>query len=251
MLALRVAALLVCSLVATGCALAHERGGTSTDACEGLSRPAHPLGVPAQHRPSGIPCPSARGAIASSPACDPASDPSCTMAACVTDADCTAGVNGRCSHLHRGPANIRLFCTYDECASDDACASGPCQCRPSGESSEANRCENAGNCRVDADCGPGGFCSPSLIGFGFCSCPTLDLCVDAGDGTGCFVSIDGGPPMAVPCVCGNTCAAPGYYCHTRCDACASDSDCEAGGHCLFDAREQRWACRVALCTSGP
>lgn len=76
------------------------------------------------------------------------------------------------------------------------------------------------------------------------------MCVDAGNGTGCFVSYDGGPLMAVPCLCGNTCAAPGFYCHTPCDECASDSDCD-GTRCLFDQREQRWACLIALCGSGP
>jgi hypothetical protein len=240
-------ALIVCVLV-SGCGLAHER--SDREACMGLSPPAHPLGAPMHHRAIAADCPSSRGAIASSPACDATSDPTCPEADCVTDADCVDGPNGRCSHLHRGPANIRLFCTYDACANDDGCTGGPCSCRDSAASAEANRCFDAGNCRVDADCGAGGYCSPSLIGFGFCECPTEDLCVDAGDGTGCFVSYDGGLPIAVRCVCGNTCAAPGFYCHTPCDECTNDTDC-AGGSCLFDAREHRWACRLALCGSGP
>lgn len=173
------------------------------------------------------------------------------MAACVLDTDCAEGVNGRCSHLHHGTAADRQYCSYDECASDTGCGGGICRCRTSADSDVANRCFDDGNCRTDADCGPGGFCSPSLVDAGFCACPTEDLCVDAGDGTGCFVSYDGGPPMAVHCLCGNTCAAPGWYCHTPCDECASDEDCTLGMRCLVDAREHRWACRVALCTSGP
>jgi hypothetical protein len=242
-------AVIVCLLV-SGCALSHERAGSGSASCVGLSAPSHALGPPAHHRAASVDCPADRGPIAATPACDVATDPTCPEADCVTDADCTAGTNGRCSHLHRGPASIRLFCTYDECARNDDCPSGACLCRESSESSAANECFDAGDCRLDSDCGPGGFCSPSLIGFGFCSCPTYDLCTDAGPETGCSVSIDGGPPMSVPCLCGNTCALPGFYCHTPCDECTNDSDCDHG-FCLFDAREHRWACLIAACGSGP
>lgn len=243
---------LACALAAlSSCALAHERPAGSDDACSGLSRPTHPLGPPALHRPATTRCPDARGAIARTPACEVASDPSCAEAACVLDGDCTAGPNGRCSHLHRGPASIRLFCTYDECARDEDCAMGACACRASAESPEANRCLTASECRTDADCGEHGFCSPSLVGMDFCSCPTFDLCGDTGPHTGCTESIDGGPPTDVPCLCGNTCAPPGFYCHTPCDECTNDADCEGRGFCLFDAREHRFACRVAICGTGP
>lgn len=238
-------------LLGSGCARAHERPGASDDVCGGLSRPSHPLGAPTLHRPFPTACPAERGAIASDPACEVASDPSCAEAACVVDADCTAGPNGRCSHLHRGPASLRLFCTYDECARDDDCAEGACACRASASSSEANDCLSPSECRTDADCGANGFCSPSLVGMGFCACPTYDLCGDTGPHTGCTVSIDGGPPTDVPCLCGDTCAPPGFYCHTPCDECANDEDCTGRGFCLFDARERRFACRAAICTSGP
>ncbi len=233
-----------------GCAIAHERGDATTDACMGLSRPSHPLGVPAQHRASSIACPIERGAILPTSPCDVASDPACAMNPCNTDAECTAGVNGRCSHLHHGPVDMYHFCTYDECQGDDGCMGGLCECRDDAMSAVANACLHTGNCRVDSDCGPGGFCSPNLVNAGFCACPTADMCVDAGNGTGCFESIDGGPWIAIGCICGNTCAAPGYYCHTPCDECASNSDCDSGS-CVYDERESRWACRTVICTSGP
>ena len=53
-------------------------------------------------------------------------------------------------------------------------------CRPSTASYEPNVCYTAGNCTVDSNCGPGGWCSPSLIGMGACSCDSFALCPDAG-----------------------------------------------------------------------
>ena len=70
-------------------------------------------------------------------------------------------------------------------------------------SGSSNVCYPAG-CRVDADCGPGGYCSPS---------PTLGCC--------------GGPS--------------GFHCHTPQDSCLNDSDCADGGlFCLFV--QTAWHC---------
>jgi hypothetical protein len=73
---------------------------------------------------------------------------------------------------------------------------------------EGNTCV-AGNCRVDADRGGGGYCSPS-------------------SGTA---------------VCGASIA--GYYCHTPMDQCLDDSDC-AGAQgqsvCAYSTATSRWQC---------
>jgi Cys-rich repeat protein len=69
-----------------------------------------------------------------------------------------------------------------------------------------------GNCRVDSDCGAGGYCSPSRGSNG----------------------------------CGYV---EGYYCHTRADLCVNDSDC-AGGNmtCAWSATSGRWECaNVEFC----
>jgi hypothetical protein len=79
----------------------------------------------------------------------------------------------------------------------------------------ANQCKK-GNCRIDSDCGPGGYCSPAT---------------DA---------------------CG---AVLGYYCHTAADECVNDDDCagrDAGPFlgCLPDVNSAgadgtgapRWVC---------
>jgi hypothetical protein len=101
-------------------------------------------------------------------------------------------------------------------------AGGPCECRPAAQTSgqgiiapvtpATNVCK-AGNCRVDANCGPGGYCSPSL-------------------GT-----------------CGNYGGVVGYYCHTAKDKCVDDSDCAAqgGGDCRYDAMTGAWACATSQC----
>jgi hypothetical protein len=67
----------------------------------------------------------------------------------------------------------------------------------------------AGNCRVDADCGSNGYCSPS---------PSKNGC--------------GGIPVG------------GYYCHTRDDECVDDSDCVSTGisGCAYSTTSNRWTC---------
>ena len=73
---------------------------------------------------------------------------------CATHADCTAGINGRCSL-----GQIGEFCSYDECFIDAHCADGKvCSC-DGAYFSGANTCVPA-NCRVNADC-TSGRCSPS------------------------------------------------------------------------------------------
>ena len=71
----------------------------------------------------------------------------------------TAGTNGRC--VEQGGGIAFCGCTYDTCVDDAACPTGQtCACHGSPYNGGGNSCV-PGNCRVDTDCGPGGYCSPS------------------------------------------------------------------------------------------
>jgi hypothetical protein len=95
---------------------------------------------------------------------------------------------------------------------------GPCSCRPATQAgqgivapmSTSNNYCLMGNCRVDADCGAGGYCSPT---FGSC---------------GSFFGV------------------VGYYCHTPKDKCVDDSDCKAAD-CRYDPVGGSWACGTSFC----
>ena len=126
--------------------------------------------TPAVHRAASTNAPHERGAGVASVAdvCKPAN--------CGGDNDCTSGANGRC--LQEPGPPCRYSCSYDDCTADSDCpGNAPCACRSSGSDTMANICYTASNCRVDADCGPGGFCSPSnlalIIGIG-CEWPLRD-----------------------------------------------------------------------------
>jgi hypothetical protein len=71
-----------------------------------------------------------------------------------------------------------------------------------------------GNCRIDTDCGEGGFCSPS----------TAESC-------------------------GNMSGVTGYWCHTSKDTCKNDSDCAAqqNGYCSYHETIGAWACSYGIC----
>lgn len=133
----------------------------------------------------------------------------------MTDADCsdaTQGKNGRCVF-----ARIGAICTYDTCFDDSACAGKVCACRQQADmaSGDTNHCLTMGNCRVDADCGSGGSCSPTLGS------------------------------------CGHYTGIVGYYCHTGKDACINDSDCAQdgglGGYCAYNPAAGAWQCSTAEC----
>ncbi|HEX4447981.1 MAG TPA: hypothetical protein VH044_14635, partial [Polyangiaceae bacterium] len=128
-----------------------------------------------------------------------------------------SGVNGRC-YPFEGLVGIG-GCSYDECFVDWTCGSqATCLCRASSTDNLANVCVPAGNCVVDSDCGPRGYCSPSLT-----SCE----------------------------------AEPAYYCHTASDTCVNDSDCpsvDAGesscplaASCVYSAQARHWACNPLFC----
>jgi hypothetical protein len=126
-------------------------------------------------------------------------------AACHGDADCAdAGPNGRCV-VPNGPPTC--FCTWDRCAGDATCPTGQtCACHGSAYNGVGNACV-PGNCRLDSDCGPGGYCSPTAAT--------------------------------------NTCGAlSGYYCHTPKDQCLNDSDCNSSaGLCIYSPTDGFWSCQ--------
>lgn len=122
---------------------------------------------------------------------------------CKSDAQCTAGKNGRCEQMGLGAG-----CTYDDCYADQDCAARGtakvCACRASAESVGPNHCVS-GNCTTDADCGAFR-CSPTL------------------------------GPM------GHIGGIHGYFCHTASDACVDDEDCGQGSTCRYASEVGRFQC---------
>lgn len=164
--------------------------------------------VPTNHRPNDSECTA------------PAAPGNCPgggglPGACDADPQCTSGSDGRCIQPSSGVAQ-GCQCTYDACADDAACPMDQtCACHGSPYTdSQGNTCV-AGNCRVDADCGAGGYCSPSSL-------------------------------MAI---CGYSLA--GYYCHTPMDQCTDDSDCSTAqgpAICAYSTATSRWQCETeAFC----
>jgi hypothetical protein len=160
--------------------------------------------MPLNHRPAGSACPQQRAAVSAVQACSctTPNGGSCSCGQCNRDSDCALGRNGRCGDYSPIPSSE---CSYDECFSDSDCDGGtPCQCRASSASANANICLTGSKCRVDSDCGPGGYCSPSRL---------MQWC------------------------------GAMYYCHTPGDTCIDDSDCAANQEgCNFDTKSGHWAC---------
>ena len=181
-------------------------------ACSGEATPstvtssgsgAAPPEEPAVHRPMATSCtgePKEGNAIP-------------TSGECMTDAECTAGTNGRCIWPFGGD-NV---CMYDECTSDADCGVGVCACRVEA-SFDFNRCFQ-GNCVIDSDCGTNGYCSPSGVDV-FPNCMT-DL-----------------SPGSI-----------GFFCHTSADECTDNADCgDPSSRCIFSAEAGHWTCFSLLCT---
>jgi hypothetical protein len=166
--------------------------------------------VPRLHRPAAMPCPTDRPPAITTPV-----DAGFGFGTCASDADCTAGTNGRCTVTQNHGSRA---CTYDACVMDSDCTGAVvCACREtSGSYGGANVCL-PGNCHVDADClGGSGYCSPSY-------------------GTSCG-SYDG---------------FRGYYCHTPQDSCIDDSDCVGtngqAGYCAYTPEVAHWSCFFTIC----
>jgi hypothetical protein len=133
---------------------------------------------------------------------------------CGSDAECSAGTNGRC--IVNG--NAGPHCDYDMCFTSSDCASGKsCGCGDL-TSESANVCVPS-NCSVDTDCGPEGYCSPTLD----------ETCGPYGG------------------------EYAGVYCHTPQDECFNDSDCGADGasfgssYCVYFLETGKWACHTGQC----
>jgi hypothetical protein len=121
---------------------------------------------------------------------------------CSVHADCTEGIDGRCIYYGGEPG--RLLCAYDVCFKDSDCGEGVCECLGG---YYPNTCRS-GNCQVDADCGPDGYCSPSNVG----------------------------------------CSGTYYYCHTPEDECVDDTECsETGGACYYNQDVGKWICGDGTC----
>jgi hypothetical protein len=194
--------------------------------------------APLRHRPAGTSCPSERAPGWVRCGCgDSDGGCSCGFGQCGQDSDCTGGTNGRC--LEPGPS-VYTYCVYDTCFSDSDCPSNqPCGCRASASDNRANSCLTGSNCRIDTDCGLGGYCSPSQVG-NLCGCMSTAFCKPDAGGA-CYVGGPGGSWTQVPCACGDSCGH-GYFCHTPQDTCVDDSDCTGGNACNFDLPSQTWTC---------
>jgi hypothetical protein len=109
----------------------HRAGGD----CDHERPPGFPVPLCSEEHPDAGPCLSVPGE-------------------CGSDAECTAGENGRCYYRR---------CTYDDCFSDSDCTGGGlCICAADNDPL-GNRCLPAGNCRTDADCTlAGSYCYPSI-----------------------------------------------------------------------------------------
>ena len=127
--------------------------------------------------------------------------------ACTADSDC-AGPDYDALCLHGK-------CSLDECLTDSDCPSGNvCGCADQffGNAVHTNSCVPSG-CRVDADCGPAGVCSPDNSGY-----------------------------------CGSLL---GYECHSAQDTCHSDADCgHDTPQCDYQQELGYWACSAITFCSG-
>ncbi len=126
---------------------------------------------------------------------------------CTKDTDCTMGNDGRCITNNGGA--LTCFCTYDTCVHDGDCMQGQtCGCHGSPYTYDHGNTCVPGNCRVDSDCGPNGYCSPSY------------------DTSQC-----GG--------------LAGYWCHTASDQCIDDTDCPQNMGppvCVYSTANMRGQC---------
>jgi len=171
-------------------------GGGSAGACVGSA--------PINHRPSDAQCqgPAPAGNFSCSGNC-----PTGPLFTCNGDAECDAGLNGRCVE---GCCIASSRCTYDQCTFDTDCPAGEtCACHGSTYLPPSDSTCVAGDCRVDADCGAGCGCSPSQQ-------------------AGCWGCLS-------------------YHCHTPRDLCVDDDDCgpeNQGQFCVYSSDAGYWECVV-------
>ena len=162
--------------------------------------------APANHRSSAAQCQAMapRGTTPCSGDC-PTTGSGQTFA-CNDDAECDAGVGGRCTEAC---CFANSACTYDQCTFDSDCpADQTCACHGSTYLSPWGSTCVPSDCRVDADCGSGCDCSPSQQ-------------------AGCLGCLS-------------------YHCHTPQDLCLNDSDCQPppgeAGFCVYASDAGLWEC---------
>ena len=158
--------------------------GTASDATatsaasEATASPATP-----PHRPEATACevPEER----SSP-CEGDGDGECQL-----NSDC-AGVGATCVREVTSPDRHSCVCQVPECTSDVDCGgTDVCACGRGHDDCIGNSCRNTcvdSGCRVDADCGDDGWCSPSTDGYG--SVSTYRCHLDGGVEDACLVAED-------------------------------------------------------------
>jgi hypothetical protein len=184
---------------------ASNSSSSGASSSSGTSSGADGGRVPLNHRPNDAQC------LAAAPAGDCAIHG--PVGQCSSDAACTAGTDGRCIESNGGA--VSCSCTYDTCMQDTDCPTGEtCACHGSPYTNgDGNTCIKSG-CRVDADCGTNGYCSPA---YDTSSCGSL----------------------------------LGYFCHTPEDQCVNDSDCTDGGlaqKCTYSSSALYWKCMTyGLC----
>ena len=213
-------------------------------ACSGGTHPTPT--VPTLHRPAASPCTEPRaagdmtdctlgvvddntgdggdGGVLGCPWLGMSGAPECTIG-CTDDTSCAGGANGRCGCAWGAAPNPwGTACSYDDCASDDACGHTVCLCRettlPGVTPDPARRtiCAGSGNCKVDSDCGGGGYCAPTAA---------FQCGPDRWD-------------------------YYGFFCHTPNDECVNDSDCAPQGNafCAYNPAVKHWACSTGTCFDG-
>lgn len=195
----------------SGIVAIHCGGAVGTNTDGGVVDPNR---VPKNHRASAMTCDMTRppGITSSEGGAPDAGFPG----QCNQDSDCTMGTNGRC-----GYSRIGKECSYDTCFSDAQCTNGGvCVCRSGGGTNHcAGNSMTAGSCRIDSDCGPKGYCSPSADS------------------------------------CGPSYGTKGYFCHTASDTCLDDTDCSDGGaqggwgsgYCMYEPMVKHWKCSYSAC----
>jgi hypothetical protein len=129
-----------------------------------------------------------------------------TLPACSADSQCIATFTADTSATVQGRC-VGGTCDFDACERDSNCPSGTACICMGGTHAPGNQCLLS-QCRVDADCGAGGLCSPSMS--------------------------EAGPFYGIQ----------GRYCRTPSDTCQSDADCNAqgAGTCVYESEVGHWGC---------
>jgi hypothetical protein len=127
--------------------------------------------------------------------------------ACATNADCASDAGSFFTTCLHGR------CSFDQCLTDADCDAGVCSCANDyyggNGAYHSNVCVPA-SCRLDSDCGAGGFCSPS------------------------------------PGYCGSV---SGYHCHGNADSCVDETmDCAGCGNaCTYSPEVAAFVCNMVGC----